>query len=133
MKTKNLTLREAIESGKPFKRADCDTWLSPNYNDGFERSSVLATDWEIQCEPDGPREWEIMLEERSNRCLIFPPGSIKPTNTITVVEKLPGYRMISRDELEKGLNEAIEKGLGAMPFTMIKPVLKSLGFDEEEE
>lgn len=63
MKTENLTLKEAIESGKPFKRICEDHWLiedgnkikymeiSNIYPYDITPNEVLATDYELKVEP----------------------------------------------------------------------------------
>ena len=64
MKTKGLTLKEAVESGKPFRRGlwERDVWLAcprNGYIVDVEEShmftlstfDIFATDWEIKAEP----------------------------------------------------------------------------------
>lgn len=62
MKTKGLTLKEAIESGRAFKRADEPFWLQFNHiTDAFiswRTADVLANDFELKIEP---REWEVWV------------------------------------------------------------------------
>lgn len=54
MKTKNLTIQEAIQSGLPFKRETHNCW-SQNGSDKYtgylysvSREDVLAQDWQIK-------------------------------------------------------------------------------------
>lgn len=48
MKTKNLTIQEAIQSGLPFKREIwTEFYVSKNF-DGYSIKDILATDWQIQ-------------------------------------------------------------------------------------
>jgi hypothetical protein len=60
MKTKNLTLAEALATGRPFKSKNFDYWIDPN--DGKERSFVFSLNelaepiWEVKSEP---REWTL--------------------------------------------------------------------------
>jgi len=56
MKTKGLTLKEAIESGKPFRRAGEGEWYLPNkLQYWFITKDIFMNDWEIKVEP---REWD---------------------------------------------------------------------------
>lgn len=53
MKTKNLTIQEAIQSGRPYRRSKTSPFIK-NYHPGnliFSEADVLATDWEIKVEP----------------------------------------------------------------------------------
>jgi hypothetical protein len=47
-----VTLKEALESGKPFRRAGTG-WLVEQTK-YFTRDQILSTDWEVKQEP---REW----------------------------------------------------------------------------
>lgn len=47
MKTKNLTIQEAIQSGLPFKR-EINSLFSDESNSLFTASDVMATDYEIK-------------------------------------------------------------------------------------
>lgn len=62
MKTKGLTLKEAVESGKPFRRAGwvdfcVKSFSKDDYNWGYRIHDIIdiddavATDWEIKAEP----------------------------------------------------------------------------------
>lgn len=50
MKTKNLTLAEAIKTGLPFKRADHDYWWQPNENACFSIKEIFEPIWEVKRE-----------------------------------------------------------------------------------
>ncbi len=44
-----MTIQEAINSGKRYKRGSNTTWLDPNGKQYyFDVADVLATDWEIE-------------------------------------------------------------------------------------
>lgn len=63
MKTKGLTLKEALESGKPFRRANIvmDWWSPSEYHVehySWTGAYILASDYEIKVEP---REWDVYV------------------------------------------------------------------------
>lgn len=53
-----MTLREAIESGKPFRRKHYNWWYDPDQEALFVKIEVLAEDWEILEEADKEAEIE---------------------------------------------------------------------------
>lgn len=40
-----MTLKEAIESGKPYKLPEQKYWTEPDYNGMFTREEVCREDW----------------------------------------------------------------------------------------
>ena len=48
MKTKGLTIQEAIQSGLPFKREGCLAWYRTTKQPVFSIEHILAQDWEIK-------------------------------------------------------------------------------------
>lgn len=69
MKTKNLTLAEAIKTGLPFrKNTMIATWLTKDDVPGisFEVSDLVLSCWEVKREP---REWEMWASESGNLSL----------------------------------------------------------------
>lgn len=48
MKTKGLTIQEAIQSGLPFKREKWAAYYENPYMHDYSADAILATDWEIK-------------------------------------------------------------------------------------
>lgn len=48
MKYRELTLREAIESKRPYRRKDWDQWHEDPDHDYVSGTDALAKDWEVQ-------------------------------------------------------------------------------------
>jgi len=54
MKTKGLTLKEAIDSGRKFRRSSDGLYLNFQDYTMFRKDDVLAEDWEL--EPEAPKK-----------------------------------------------------------------------------
>lgn len=69
MKTTGLTVKEAIESGKPFKRLHQTNWYGPldlesNGDRGipWTTENILYNDWQLKIEP---REWDVWVHHEN--------------------------------------------------------------------
>lgn len=56
-----MTLHEAINSGRSFKRLTDDRWIHPNevHLMNFKAVSIIADDWEIKTSPPDPISLEV--------------------------------------------------------------------------
>lgn len=84
-----MTLKEAIESGKPFRRRGRPeqyerSWFDKQYAGEFSREDVLATDWEIKT---GPRKFTLV--KMSDGWLVFEdPNGRQPYYDGEAIEKV---------------------------------------------
>lgn len=133
MDENEITMPEAIESGRPFKRPLHDLWLyvfdeqqikTLCLNKSQERrynltiTDLAARDWIIKSE-EKPREWTIFYYKGTQHI----NGPTTHHTHIRVIEKLPGYRMLSRKQIDDAI-------FGRIPYHLVKFCLKELGFDE---
>ena len=68
-----MTLKEAIESGRPFKRPRHDLWFVYEYGDIQAQDSgicftisvpdMVFEDWQLKPEPKEPRRWRVHAGE----------------------------------------------------------------------
>lgn len=87
-----MTLKEAIESGKPFRRLEnaalkSGGWIYPEQQTHFSKYEIVATDWEVKREP---REWLIPIDRKTGAPVAN--GSFVPSgyyDTVRVREVLP--------------------------------------------
>lgn len=69
-----MTLKEAIESGLPFRHTANGDWYVLPGNHTWSTAAVLSTYWEVKEEP---REWEIRYWDDGRVTLWDPaPGAI---------------------------------------------------------
>jgi hypothetical protein len=57
MKTKGLTIQEAINSGKWYKQMDDAVWTSPKADRTFNIKQITSSNWQIQVEKKTKRYW----------------------------------------------------------------------------
>ncbi len=57
------TLREAVESGRRWRHKSFSCWLGPGFENDvapdFTAREALSSDFEIEPEPEKPREWRL--------------------------------------------------------------------------
>lgn len=141
MKTKGLTLKEAIESGRPFRRKGWQVFVVVDETNRFvweddqkraflESLDIFATDWELK--PDeqrNPREWKANLTSMK----LFPLDADVGL-AVHVQEVLPGSRLLTREQALDALYEAHESlGRTYHVSVFFNEILKRLGFDEGDQ
>lgn len=147
MKTKGLTLKEAIESGRPFKRAGWSRWAEVRDNPeqfivDFEdhlavplgKADILATDWELKPdEPRKPREGYVFngrfYEIHNGRSLLEDVNApYKWERAFVAQEVLPGSRLLTREQVKEALIDYYNSE--SMPVGIM---LNRLGFNEGDQ
>jgi hypothetical protein len=92
-----MTLQDAINSGKPYKRKRNKVWIDPDNDSSFAMRDVLASDWEIKNDPPN----YIRLYDNKSGELSFEGGVSTIQGDVIFLDVVDNWVSISEKEVDQ--------------------------------